>query len=231
LNNKIASHKKPLLYTTVYLTIISVIFFLIAVASIIDKSATIDEPIIIASGNHYLRTHNNYVNAENPPLLKSILALPTYFIELNPVKDSQKYNYTYSPHKIHNYGAEFLFNNSFELILLYTRIINILFGLCTAFVVYFLLRLFFNHSWSCLGFTVFLLLPNFIANTRLATVDVGITLFMTLTCLFYYYSFKNDKLKMVYSNRHFTCCGTSYKIYSHSTYSNINFTAYKQPYI
>ncbi|MCP4177948.1 MAG: glycosyltransferase family 39 protein [bacterium] len=195
MNSKTVSHKKKLLYTSLYLAIISIVFFILTVASIRYKSATIDEPVIIASGNSYLRNHNNYINAENPPLFKSILAAPTYFMNLNLPKPSQKYNYTYNTHNIHNYGVEFLFKNNFELILFYSRVINILFGLCTAFAIYFLLRIFFNHIYSCFGFTICLLLPNFVANARLATVDIGITLFMTLTCLFYYYSLHKEKFK------------------------------------
>ena len=55
------------------------VFAVLACSSMARKSATYDEPILLVSGARFLRTFDPALNAENPPLLKALFALPTLF--------------------------------------------------------------------------------------------------------------------------------------------------------
>ena len=187
--NKTLKKMIPILY----ILLISITFFAICLKSIDYKSATFDEPIILASGYNCLTNFNNNINSENPPFLKSIIALPILFMNIKEIPQNNQLDYTYNANKNFSYGRTFLFNNNFKKILKQCRSLNIIFAILCAYFIYLTLRLFISKIWSLLGFTLFLLEPNIIANCRLATLDIGITFFMLAAVYFMFLSIKYKK--------------------------------------
>ena len=196
LKHKLKTYSPLFLYV-----VLSVFFYIFYASSIINKSATYDEPIIIASGNHFLTSNDNRINSENPPFLKSLLALPTLLI--NPTKPdiNDKVIYEYGTEHSFEFGNSFLFNNNFTAILFYSRCINILLTIALGLFIVSFLKLFTkNKIYHYLAFILFMLSPNIIAHGRLATLDIGVSLFMFATNYFLIkYFITKNKINIIFT--------------------------------
>jgi 4-amino-4-deoxy-L-arabinose transferase-like glycosyltransferase len=171
----------------VLFALLALLFFLLYTSTIINKSATYDEPIIIASGNYYLSHYENRINVENPPFLKSLLALPTMFININHPKILPELFFTYNPNLGFKYGKDFLFTNNYDLILFLSRSVNIIITIIFAFFIYVSIDLLLkNSTLALLGFILFLIMPNILANGRLATLDIGVAMLMFASSMLLY---------------------------------------------
>jgi hypothetical protein len=182
-------------------TLLSIMFFALYVSTIINKSATYDEPIIIASGNYYLTHYDNSVNAENPPFLKSLLALPTLLMNIKEPQTKPGLFFTYNPNLSFNYGKEFIFSNNYSTILFLARSVNIMITILFALSIYLTIKLLLkDRILAFLGFILFLLMPNIIANGRLATLDTGVAMLMfTSTMLLYQYYLSRKRKWLLYA--------------------------------
>jgi hypothetical protein len=176
-----------------YIPFISISYILISISSYIQKSPTFDEGIIIASGYHYLHTGENDVNAENPPLVKALLAFPTLFININEPEIKNDLKFSYNMNKELIYAGKFLYDNNAIKIINYTRFINVILTLIGAFFVYLTVTFYLKRPFGLLGFVLFLFSPNILAHARLATVDTSIMTFMFGANYFLLISFKRRK--------------------------------------
>jgi hypothetical protein len=181
--------------------LLALLFFALYLSTIINKSATFDEPIIIASGNYYLTHYNNRINAENPPFLKSLLALPTMFINITSAKTNPNLFYTCNPNLSFKYGSNFLYSNNYNIILLLSRSINIIITILFAFSIYLSIKyLLKDRILSLLCVILFLIQPNIIANGRLATLDIGVAMLMFgSSILLYKYYHSLHKKWLIYT--------------------------------
>ena len=185
--------KIPNIYSVTILLLIASLYSVISYSSIIDKSATVDEPIIITSGYNFLKTGNNEINSENPPILKSILAIPLLFMNIKEESFSNKVKYnSYNP--VHNttYGSKFIFNNDYSSILTYSRIINIIITILLSLFIYFTAKDLWGNKYGLLAYFLFLAFPCVLANGRLATLDTGISLIM--------FAFQYSLFKFIFYN-------------------------------
>ena len=184
-----------------FTALLALLFFALYFSTILNKSATFDEPIIIASGNYYLTHYNNRINAENPPFLKSLLALPTLVMNITSPKTNPDLFYTYNPNLSFKYGSNFLYSNNYNIILLISRSINIIITILFALSIYLSINyLLKDRILSLLCVVLFLIQPNIIANGRLATLDIGVAMLMFgSSMLLYKYYHSRQKRWLIYT--------------------------------
>lgn len=157
------------------------------------NSITSDEVPHITSGFYYLKTGRYFLNPEHPPLVKDISAILPFFI-LNPAFPEISYDYS-SPKnenekldlffsknvfprdlEITNYHWDnrmLIFNpeNNPDLIIFLTRLGVILFNSIILFVLYFLLKKYWDKKTAILSL-FFITIPQFsIAHGSLVTTD------------------------------------------------------------
>ena len=156
-----------------------VVFALLAVTSLARKSPTYDEPVLLASGARFLRTGDNGVNAENPPLLKALYALPTLCV---PGFRAAPAGIPRDPRFSYDMGAEFAWANAFlranprPLALFFVcRLFVVLLAVGLGVVLYRVAAEAWNRAvalWALWGYA---LSPNILAHARLITPDLGCT--------------------------------------------------------
>ena len=163
------------------------IFTLLAVSSLARKSATFDEALLMASGARFLRTWDNSVNPENPPLLKAFYALPTMFmtdLEIPPV--SHRLRYSYKMADEFAYGEQFLYgapkrHGRHKTLLFLCRCMAVLAGVLLGLALYRVAAVVWGRRVAAVLLWIYALSPNVLAHTRLFTPDLGCTLFVFLT--------------------------------------------------
>ena len=165
------------------LVFLSAIFSYIAISSVLLDSATDDEPVHIAAG--YIKTttgHFDYYR-EAPPLLDSIIALPLLIrnYDFPPV-------WKYIPNQW-DAGHTLLYRTGHDpdAILFLARLpVIFLFLLLCYLVSLWVFSVTGNRLFSLLGFVLTGFCPNLLAHGRLATADLGVTFFITLTAFLFF---------------------------------------------
>lgn len=151
------------------------LFFLLAVTSMKDKSATYDEALLVASGAHLVRSWEVGLNAENPPLLKAWLALPTLFFKGKDVPlPPPSLQYSYRVGEMFKYGNRFFYAHDNPLLLLFCcRLMTLILACLLGLAVYRTANRLWNTHTAIALLWVYCLSPNILAHARLATLDVG----------------------------------------------------------
>lgn len=154
----------------------------LSLLSVAQDTATDDEPAHIVAG--YIKLKHGYFDfyPEQPPLINTLSALPLLFqnLRLDPIWETNKNHWSV--------GHEFLYRsgNDAAQILLLSRIpIVVLFLLLCLVLAWCTYRHTRSRSIALLVFYMAALCPNLMAHGRLATVDMGVTLFMLLAVLCY----------------------------------------------
>ncbi len=157
----------------------------LALGSMAHKSATFDEPLMLAAGTWYLRTGNMSLNAENPPLFKALYSLPCLAFHdpaLPPLPENLRFSY--------NMLDEFAYANDFlfkcpqhRQILFLCRLVAVGCGLLLGFVLYCVTRRIWDNVVAGLMLWVFALCPNVLTHTQLVTMDIGCALTVFLTTI------------------------------------------------
>ncbi len=155
------------------------VMVVLAAASMARKSATYDEAALLASGARYLRTMDNRVNAENPPLLKAFYALPTLVLGWDAPPAPASAFYSYRMHEAIKYGNRALYSQKHPLLILFFCRLMVV-GLAVGLGL--LLHRLAAGAWSATTAGVLLwiyaLSPNILAHARLFTPDLGCTFFV-----------------------------------------------------
>jgi hypothetical protein len=143
------------------------------------NSQTIDEAAHLAAGYSYLATRDFRLNAEHPPLIKELLALPLflgYGLPFNP--DPQEWN----KRDAYAIGRHFLYKSALpaDRMLALSRFPNLLLG----GVLLALTGLWAYRLWGSRAAMLAMLLaslePNLVAHSSVVTTDMGVTLFIFL---------------------------------------------------
>jgi 4-amino-4-deoxy-L-arabinose transferase-like glycosyltransferase len=157
-------------------------FLLQALLSMRNMSLTYDEPVYIAAGYSYWQTRDDRMNGEHPPLLKMLIALPLLSLGLTVPTDDRSWRE----------GDQGPFSRAFlsrqggnvERILFRSRLSTVFIGVLLALFV----RKWAAELWGAEAGLAALLLfvfePNTLAHARLATLDLGLTVF-TFVSMFY----------------------------------------------
>ena len=152
------------------------IMAVLAFASIADDTLTFDEVAHIGAGYSYWHNQDYRLNPEHPPLIKDLAGLPLMFLHLNFPEAKYWDNAAPAPWWTQfDFGNQLLYRsgNNPDQIMRFARtgpiLVLILFG---AFLFFWAKKL-LGNGWALVLLTLFVFCPNFMANGRLVTTDVG----------------------------------------------------------
>lgn len=154
--------------------ILIVIMITLAVVSLRQESATMDEVAHIPAGYSYLSQKDYRLNPEHPPLLKDLSAIPLVFIE--EIKfPHHLYSWTTKVNGQWDFGFNFLYNsdNDADKIIFWSRLPMLLLLIALGFFIYRWTKELYGKWPALLATFFFAFSPTFIAHGRYVTTDVG----------------------------------------------------------
>jgi len=177
-------HRKPILVGGLLL-----VFIVQAVASMSQKSVTVDESVYIAAGYYHLKTGDFRFNMTNPPLMKLAAALPLLAMDVDlpgPIALSEKRSWKDEWH----YAGDFLYENrtSAESILMAARLPSLALAVLLGAYIFQWSRLLYGENAALFSMVLFCFSPSILAHSRLATQDIGLAALMFLFC-FHFWKF------------------------------------------
>ncbi len=167
--------------------LLSCTFFIQVFFASRNMSLTWDEPSYIASGYNYLMTYNYGFNQSHPPFMRSIEALPLLFMD---IKASQP-NYaelTTSKNPQAEYGFRFIYSNENDPVKISTwcRLPVMIIGTGLVIAIFFWGRELYGDVPALLATALAAFCPNIIAQSKVATEDIGCTTFVFVSVLLYW---------------------------------------------
>jgi predicted membrane-bound dolichyl-phosphate-mannose-protein mannosyltransferase len=150
-----------------------------------------DEVIHIFSGYTYLTQGDFRLNAEHPPLLKELAALPLLFIHpklpLSPAWNRAESYYADPANDTLAMARRFLFTsgNDATRMVFWTRLPFILLTLVLGICAYLWAGRLYNARAGLFAAFLVLLCPTVLAHGHLVTTDLGLTVFMFLSVYFW----------------------------------------------
>lgn len=160
--------------TNIIAVFLLISMFVLAVGSIVDDSATMDEVAHLPSGYSYLTQKDMRLNPEHPPLIKDLAAIPLLFIkDINfpsEIKDwKEDINGQWG------FGFNFLYKagNPADQMIFWGRIPMILILMLLGFYIFKWTRELYGNRTSLLALFLFSFSPTFLTHGRLVTTDVG----------------------------------------------------------
>lgn len=164
--------------------LIRILPFLFALAFLVQgywgnasKSLTWDEPVFIASGYSYLTRNDFRMNAEAPPLLQQLQALPLLTLNLRQV-DTNHTIWQAAEHIIN--GKFFIQGNAQHLqtISQRARASSLILGALLILAIFFWGQKLYGTTPALLASALATFSPNLLAHAKLATTDLGCAAFM-----------------------------------------------------
>jgi hypothetical protein len=160
---------------------IVLLFFYLALDSMVDDSPTMDEQNHLARGLAFLRTGDARLSLEHPPLVNSLSALP--LLMLPDVRLPTDHPSWETPEGWYAFAEQLLwvYNHDVERMIFLARLPVVFLLLALGLIGY----RFSRRLWGVLGAFLALILllfdPNLMAHGRYTTTDVGGTVFLFLT--------------------------------------------------
>lgn len=148
--------------------------FLVALFSMKDDSATMDEVAHLPAGYSYLTQKDMRLNPEHPPLIKDLSAIPLLFIKgINFPQDIKAWKEDINGQW--EFGFNFLYQmgNPVDKMIFWSRIPMILILILLGFYIFKWARELFGNKAALLALFLFSFSPTFLAHGRLVTTDVG----------------------------------------------------------
>ena len=156
------------------------IFFIQGIIFIRANAPTYDEAMHLAAGYSYLATGDFRLEPQNPPLIKSFLAMPLFLNYRFPfLTDAQQWR----DGEAYQIGQHFVFHStlSADRIMLFGRLPNLLLGgVLIGLTGWWAFRL-WGTGPAAIAIALGCLDPNLVAHSSLVTTDIGASLFMLLT--------------------------------------------------
>jgi 4-amino-4-deoxy-L-arabinose transferase-like glycosyltransferase len=162
-------------------------FLVQAWISVTYSSLTYDEPVYISSGYSYWATRDDRMNLEHPPLMKMWIALPLLPLRLTVPTRGR----TWQHGDEGDFAPLFLsMQRGVERIVLLSRLSIVLLAVVLALFV----RRWAADLWGpeagLAALLLFVFEPNIVANSTLATLDIGLTAFLFIA-MFYLWRWLN----------------------------------------
>lgn len=157
------------------------LYFFLAVSSLVDDSPTMDEQNHIARGLAFLRTGDPRLSLEHPPLVNAISALPLLTMpELRLPTDHPSWE---RREGWYEFADLFLwqYNHDSERIVFLSRLPVVYLSIALALTGYRFARRLWGAAAALPALALLLFEPNLMAHGRYATTDMGGTLFAFLT--------------------------------------------------
>ena len=173
------------------------IFFIQAVASMVQKSPTADEAAHhIAPGYSFLKTRDFRLNSTAPPLIEELCAIPLLFMkDLKLPLDHPSWKNIARA----EFSEQFLYyyNKNTDQIVFWSRIPCVLMGVLLGFLVYFWANKLYGFRSGILALFLYSFSPSILAHTRLVTADIGASCFIFMATLSFYMYCKNPSFKIL----------------------------------
>ncbi len=172
-------------HSTLIAIILLAIMFVLALGSMWNDSATMDEIAHIPSGYSYMKFQDMRLNPEHPPLIKDLSAVPLLFMKLNFPLGSP--SWTEEINGQWNIGPEFLYHsgNNADKIIFWSRIPEILLMLLLGFYIYKWTKELFSKKIGLLALFLYVLSPTVITHGRFVTTDLGAACFMFIATYYF----------------------------------------------
>ncbi|HEB01515.1 MAG TPA: glycosyltransferase family 39 protein, partial [Candidatus Portnoybacteria bacterium] len=148
--------------------------FCLAVGSMRDDSAIMDEVAHTPAGYSYLTQKDARLNPEHPPLIKDLSAIPLLFMDLNFPSEHKAWQEDVNGQW--SFGFYFLYQsgNDADQILFWSRIPMILLMLLLGFYIFKWTRELFGRSVALLVLFLYSLSPTIITHGRFVTTDLAV---------------------------------------------------------
>lgn len=155
-------------------TILIIIMITLAVVSLRQESATMDEVAHIPAGYSYVSQKDMRLNPEHPPLLKDLAGIPLLFIKGINFPDYLS-SWKNEVNSQWNFGFNFLYNsnNDADQIILWSRLPMLSLLIIMGFFIYGWTKQLYGKNSALLATFLFAFAPTFIAHGRYVTTDVG----------------------------------------------------------
>jgi len=184
--------------TNIIAACLLILMFLLAVFSMKDDSATMDEVAHLPSGYSYLSQKDMRLNPEHPPLIKDLAALPLLFIkginfpsEIKDWKEDINGQWGFGYHFL--YGA----GNPADIMIFWGRIPMVLILILLGFYIFKWAKELFGNKAAVLSLFLFSFSPTFLAHGRLVTTDVGAAVGVFIATYYFLGALKKPSKKSI----------------------------------
>jgi len=184
--------------TNIIAACLLIFMFFLAVFSMKDDSATMDEVAHLPAGYSYLTQKDMRLNPEHPPLIKDLAALPLLFIkginfpsELPDWKEDINGQWGFGYHFLYRAG------NPADIMIFWGRIPMILILILLGFYIFKWARELFGQKVALLSLFLFSFSPTFLAHGRLVTTDVGAAAGIFIATYYFIKALKNPSKKSI----------------------------------
>jgi len=159
--------------TPIFAIILIAIMMVVAVVSLKQESAIMDEIAHIPAGYSYLTQKDMRLNPEHPPLLKDLSAIPLLFMDIN--FPDQIESWTTKVNGQWDFGFNFLYEsgNDADKIVFWSRLPMLLLLIAMGLIIYLWTKKLYGKYAALLATFLFSFSPTFIAHGRYVTTDVG----------------------------------------------------------
>jgi hypothetical protein len=185
-------HMPRLSYYALYVAPL-VIFVVLSVGSVLQKSPTFDETVHLFAGYSYLRWGDYRVNPEHPPLVKMLAAAPLLALDLDSARITPRERSGVQRDK--NYGwvlaHRFVFvDNDAETLFGHARWVMLFMAAALAVCVGLWARELYGTEAAIAALVLFCFDPNIIAHATIVQTDVPFALFFFVSTYFFWRSLK-----------------------------------------
>lgn len=186
-------------YTYVIASFLLIIFVTLAITSIYPnrKSATCDELAHHIPVGYVLLTKWDFkMDTSHPPLSRYIVALPLkLFMKLNMPDDKSQWR---RPDRS-DFGRDFFYkyNNQPHKMLFLSRLAVVFVGFFCGIILFTWTKALYGEKSALFALFLYVLSPNILAHTRLATTDMAATCFILLSIFSFWRFIKNPTFKNV----------------------------------
>lgn len=182
-------------FTNIIAVLLLIFVFFIALLSMKDDSATMDEVAHLPAGYSYLTQKDMRLNPEHPPLIKDLAAVPLLFIkgikfpyELKDWKEDVNGQWQFGYHFLYKMG------NPADQMIFWGRIPMILILILLGFYIFKWAKELFGNKTALFSLFLFSFSPTFLTHGRLVTTDVGAAAGVFIA-IYYFIRFLKDSSK------------------------------------
>lgn len=170
------------------------LMFVLAISSMWNDSAIMDESPHIVSGYSYLKYKDMRLNPEHPPLIKDLAGLPLQFMGLNFPEDKSSWQNNINDQW--TLGTQFLYEsgNNPDKIIFWGRMGPILIMLLLGFYILKWTREEFGDKTALMALTLYVFSPTILAHGRFITTDVGAATGIFIST-YYFIKYLRDKTR------------------------------------
>ena len=182
--------------TNIIAAVLLTLMFFMAVFSMKDDSATMDELAHLPAGYSYLTQKDMRLNPEHPPLIKDLAGFPLLFVkninfpsEIDAWKEKLNGQWEFGNYFLYKVG------NDADKLLFLARLPMIFLLILLGFFIFYWVKKLWGNKVALLSLFLFTFSPTFLSHGRLVTTDVGAAFGVILATYFFLNFLKEPTLK------------------------------------